>query len=167
MFRRVVFFVICLFSALPAAALPLGTPQGAVLLTVSGDVPETNSPEGAAFDLHMLEALGTTSFTTTTIWTEGPQRFTGVSLHDLVSALGLSEGKLRAVAINDYSAEIPVEDAVPDGPIIAWARNGSLMSVRDKGPLWVVYPYDLNPDYRSEIIFARSIWQLNRIVVEP
>ncbi|WP_353473239.1 oxidoreductase [Salipiger sp. H15] len=147
--------------------MPLGEPQGQVLLTVSGNVPVKNQPEGAAFDLHMLEALGTTTFTTTTIWTEGPQRFTGVSLHDLVTALEVTGGTLTAVAINEYSADIPVEDAAEGGPIIAWARNGSLMSVRDKGPLWIVYPYDEHPEYRSEIIFARSIWQLNRIVVGP
>ncbi|MBE9638998.1 molybdopterin-dependent oxidoreductase [Salipiger mangrovisoli] len=167
MFRWVAFYVFCLIPALAASAMPLEKPEGAVLLTVSGAVPVTNSPEGAAFDLHMLEALGTTSFTTNTIWTEGPQRFTGVSLHDLITALQVTEGKLRAVAINEYSAEIPLDDAVSEGPIIAWARNGSLMSVRDKGPLWIVYPYDDHPEYRSEIIFARSIWQLNRIVVEP
>jgi hypothetical protein len=32
--------------------------------------------------------------------------------------------------------------------------------VRDKGPLWVVYPYDSKPDYQSELIYVRSIWQL-------
>ncbi len=167
MFRWVACCVFFLCNALPALAMPLGNPQGTVLLTVTGEVPVKNSPEGAAFDLHMLEALGTTSFTTTTIWTEGPQRFTGVSLHDLLSALDVTGGSIKAVAINEYSTEIPLEDAVPEGPIIAWARNGSLMSVRDKGPLWLVYPFDDHPEYRSEIIFARSIWQLSRIVVEP
>lgn len=167
MFRWVALCVFCWLSAIPALAIPLGEPQGPVLLTVSGEVPVTNSPDGATFDLHMLEALGTTSFTTTTIWTEGPQRFTGVSLHDLVTALEVTEGTLRAVAINEYSAEIPISDAVRGGPIIAWARNGSLMGVRDMGPLWVVYPYDDRNEYRSEIIFARSIWQLSRIIVEP
>jgi hypothetical protein len=38
------------------------------------------------------------------------------------------------------------------------------MSVRDKGPLWVIYPYD-SDDYRSEVIYSRSIWQLDRLEV--
>jgi hypothetical protein len=29
--------------------------------------------------------------------------------------------------------------------------------------LWIVYPYDRSPDYQSETIYARSIWQLRRI----
>ncbi|RYH00603.1 oxidoreductase, partial [Salipiger sp. IMCC34102] len=39
------------------------------------------------------------------------------------------------------------------------------MQVRDKGPLWIVYPYDDTPEYRSEVIYSRSIWQLDRIEV--
>ena len=54
---------------------------------------------------------------------------------------------------------------VQDGPILAYLNDGEEMPVRDKGPLWVVYPYDLNASYQSEVIYSRSIWQLDRIVV--
>ena len=43
--------------------------------------------------------------------------------------------------------------------------NGEIMSLRDKGPLWVIYPYDQNAAYRSEVTYSRSIWQLDRIEV--
>jgi hypothetical protein len=56
---------------------------------------------------------------------------------------------------------------VTGGPIVAFARNGAPMPLRDKGPLWIVYPYDSNPDYQSELIYSRSIWQLDRIEVRP
>ena len=39
------------------------------------------------------------------------------------------------------------------------------MSVREKGPIWVIYPYDHDADYRTDTIFSRSIWQLDRIDV--
>ena len=58
-----------------------------------------------------------------------------------------------------------VEDAVEGGPIIAYRLNGDRMSVRDKGPLWVVYPYDSDQVYQTEVIYSRSIWQLYRIDV--
>ena len=149
----------------PASAQELGTPEGDVILTVSGAISVTNSGDTAVFDLAMLEALGVTTFTTSTPWTEGEEEFTGVSLMALLAALDLEDGTLAATAINDYAVEIPVSDAVEGGPIIAYARNGEAMSVRDKGPLWVVYPYDANADYQSELIYSRSIWQLDRIVV--
>jgi hypothetical protein len=112
-----------------------------------------------------LEEIGIASFQTTTIWTDGIQEFTGTPLNVLVAALGLEEGAMQAIAANDYAVEVPLSDAVEDGPIIAFLRNGEPMTLRDNGPLWLVYPYDHNSDYQSEIIYARSIWQLERIVM--
>ena len=114
-----------------------------------------------------LEEIDNANVETTTIWTEGAQSFTGVSLFRLMEELGVSEGTLLASAINDYTVEVPVSDAVEGGPIIAYQLNGSHMSVRDKGPLWLVYPYDGDPKYQSEVIYSRSIWQLDRIVLVP
>ncbi|RYH00523.1 oxidoreductase, partial [Salipiger sp. IMCC34102] len=79
--------------------------------------------------------------------------------------LEVDGGTLLATAINDYTVEIPVSDAVEGGPIIAYQMDGAEMQVRDKGPLWIVYPYDDTPEYRSEVIYSRSIWQLDRIEV--
>jgi hypothetical protein len=58
-----------------------------------------------------------------------------------------------------------MSDAVEGGPIVAYLMNGEEMSIRDKGPLWVIYPYDSDADFRSEVVFTRSIWQLDRLVV--
>ena len=146
-----------------ATAQNLATPEGEIILTVSGALDTTNDGETAVFDLEMLQALDSTTIKTTTIWTDGTQVFQGVSLKVLLQKLGVEGGLLRATAINDYTVEIPVSDAVAGGPILAYLLNGESMSVRDKGPLWVIYPYDAKADYRSEVIYSRSIWQLDRI----
>lgn len=156
---------IAALTALPLAAQDLATPEGEVILTLSGEIGTTNAGDTAQFDLAMLEALGTETIETTTIWTEGTNTFEGVSLKALAEAAGIEGGTLRATAINDYAVEIPFEDAVEVGPIVAYRMNGAEMSVRDKGPLWIVYPYDSSADYRTEVIYSRSIWQLDRIVV--
>lgn len=161
----VLLFGLALFTAPGAQALePV---QGEVVLTVSGAIAKTNADAVAAFDIEMLEGLGTVTFDTSTIWTEGVQTFTGVQLADLLEAVGASGARLRAAAINDYAVEIPADDAVTGGPIVAFLRNGDRMSVRDKGPLWIIYPYDRSADYRSELVYSRSIWQLDRIEVLP
>jgi len=41
------------------------------------------------------------------------------------------------------------------------------MPVREKGPLWIIYPFDATNAYRTESHYARSIWQLERIDVRP
>ncbi|MBD1204957.1 MAG: molybdopterin-dependent oxidoreductase [Rhodobacteraceae bacterium] len=152
-------------AALEAAADPLPVPSGDVVLTITGSIAETNADDVARFDLAMLQDLTATRIETTTIWTEGPQVFEGVSLIALIDALGAEGSVIAASALNDYTVEIPLSDAIPGGPILAYAQNGEPLSVRDKGPLWVVYPYDSKPEYQSEVIYARSIWQVKRMEI--
>ena len=148
--------------AVPATAQDLTVPSGEVILTVSGKIGAPNAGDRLILDRDMLMALPATTIETSTIWTEGVHRFTGVSLADLTQALSVKEGTLRATAINDYTVEIPMTDAVEGGPIIAYLMDGDAMSVREKGPLWVIYPYDSNSAYRSEVRYARSIWPIQR-----
>lgn len=166
-FRHFRLGALAALALLPAsfAAAELAAPTGEVVLTVSGLIGTTNGDGTATFDMAMLEALPVTEFVTATIWTDGPQTFTGVSLHDLLAAVDASGGNVHATAINDYAVDIPAADAVAGGPIVAYRLNGETMSVRDKGPLWIIYPFDLVPEYQSEVTYSRSIWQLDRIEI--
>ena len=157
------FSVLCIgLAAGPGAAF--SPPEGPVILTVTG-VP--GSPAPVAFDLALLEALPVVEFTTTTIWTDGPQRFAGVPLAALLAHLGIEDGTVRAIAANDYAVEIPVSSVTETTPILAYMQNDAPMSRRDRGPIWVVYPYDSDPSFRTEVIYSRSIWQLDRIELMP
>jgi len=143
-------------------------PEGDVLLSVTiTDSANTDAKHARyLFDRTALEVLPKDSFETSTIWTEGLQRFEGVRLHALVQELGISDGTLWLTAINDYMVEMPVSELRADGALLAHTRNGAPMTARDKGPLWVVFPYDENPRWQTETVYARSIWQLDRIEVE-
>ncbi|MEM6564988.1 MAG: oxidoreductase [Pseudomonadota bacterium] len=149
------------------AAVVLASPASAedVILTVSGAVEVSSESDSWTFDLDALRAMPVESFETTTIWTEGAQTFEGVPLVALLDHVGAAEGTLRAIALNDYAVTIPTTDAVENGPIVAYSRDGEEMSVRDKGPLWIIYPFDDNETYQSEDYYSRSIWQLDRIEV--
>ena len=165
------------FAALLCAALlamaptvkagDLPAPEGEVLLTVTGAPGATNAGEEARFDRAMLEALGTRTIRTTTPWTDGAQSFRGTPLAALLERLGIEDGELMATAVNDYSVTIPVESVADTRPMIAFERNGRAMSLRNKGPLWIVYAYDSDPALRSKVIYSRSIWQLDRLHAAP
>ena len=163
--KTVLGIVAALGIASVGIAQEVGQPTGDIILTITGDIDVTNADDALVFDYEMFAALEAETFETTTIWTDGSHRFQGVSLKTLADIVGATEGAFLATGINDYTVEIPVSDAVAGGPIVAYLFDDKVMSVRDKGPLWVIYPYDNSADYRSEVVYSRSIWQLDRIEV--
>ena len=155
--------VLALSLGSPALANPLPPPDGRVILTIS----EPGATEPARFDLGLIDTLPQRQTVTVTPWYEGPQTFSGPLLSDLMAAAGVSGSALRVIAINDYAATIPWTDIETIPVILAVRHNGATMSVRDKGPLFVIYPFDERPELRDEVYFSRSVWQVNRIEVVP
>jgi hypothetical protein len=148
-----------------AAAEALPTPSGKPILVVSGNIAQANADGEARFDRDMLEALGTVTFETTTPWDKERVRFEGVPLGRLLDRIGASGSRLVAVALNDYSAELPVEDARRYGVILALRRNGEYMPVQNRGPLFIVYNFDSDPELKSQKFYSRSVWQVARLEV--
>jgi len=87
-------------------------------------------------------------------------------LRDLMEYLKATGNTLQATAINDYAIDIPIEDFQEHDVIIAYKMNGKVMSIRDKGPLWIIYPWSDTPSLRSELYHSRSIWQLIKISIK-
>ena len=152
-------------TPLPSFADDLPLPVGPVVLTVSGNIANTNVDDTAQFDLAMLDALAQRETVTETPWYDGAQAFSGPLATAILDAVGAKGSLITVRAINEYSAEIPVADLVDNPVIFASRLNGEILSVRDKGPLFVIYPFDLTPDLYNEVYFGRSVWQVNTISV--
>ena len=152
--------------AAPAWAEPLPVPVGKPILTVSGHIDVTNRGDLAEFDRASLEALGTVSFTTTTPWYKEPVTFEGVPLARLVERLGARGETIVATALNDYSGEIPMEDVRNRQVILALKRDGRYMPVSDKGPLFIVYDFDHDPEAKKHKYYSRSVWQVVRLTIQ-
>lgn len=166
-FLMAVSLAVAVVTAAAAQAEPLLPPIGDVVLTINGQMAQTNAASAALFDLDMLRGIGAVTFSTSTPWTVGVQDFTGVPLNQLLSRIGANPANLKISAINEYEVEVPASDAVNDGPILAWAQNGKLLSLREKGPLWLIYPFDSKKEYQTEEIQARAVWQVVQIDLLP
>ena len=153
-------------GATRAMAASLAKPTGKVILTVSGLISNTNTGEKAEFDMPMIEALGTVSFTTKTPWYKDPVTFTGVPMDKLMEAVGSKGTSVTVTALNDYATDIPTEDFKTHPVILATKRDGNYMPVRDKGPLFIVYNYDSKPELQHQRFYSRSAWQVARMVVK-
>ncbi|MGO1119928.1 molybdopterin-dependent oxidoreductase [Rhodovibrionaceae bacterium A322] len=158
--------LIIALSTTTALAEQLPTPTGKVLLTVSGNIEHTNGDGVASFDREMLMALGSHSLTVETPWTEGANTFKGPLVKDLLSRVGARGKTIMATAINDYQTEIPVEDAQTYNIILAMEHNGKVLTVRNRGPLWVIFPWSEHSELQTEMYYARSIWQLKSLSID-
>lgn len=129
------------------------------------DYSDGSGRQAVGLTMQDLKELPAAGFKTTTIWTEGKQRFDGVWLKDLAAHLGFDKGRIELTALNEYMMEMDVADIGTSEALIAYARNGEAMPAREKGPLWMVFPYDRDSKFRTEAAFALSIWQLDRITL--
>jgi hypothetical protein len=151
-------------AAQPASAA-LAAPTAAPVLSVGGRIQRRNQGERAVFDMPMLEALPQRDIVARTPWYAEPRKFTGPLLRDLLERVAADGRSVRAIALNDYRVDIPVEDARRFDVIIARLLDDRPMPVREKGPLFVMYPFDAHPELRTAIHFSRCIWQLRALEV--
>lgn len=141
----------------PAAKAP-------VLLTISGAL-KAGPGKTVQLDLAQLSALPQQQLHTQTPWYPAPRTFSGPLLQDVLNLVGVQGQTLEARAINDYKVSIPVSDAARFKPVLALQIDGKPIALRDKGPLFIVYPYDSDPQLRSSVYYSRSIWQLKALEV--
>lgn len=162
-------FVASLACWVPISALAqtpaLAMPQGTVLLEADGAIHRRNAGTTAQFDLAMLDALPQTSFSTTTIWTEGMVSFSGPALMSVLDSIEAEPGQITAIAANEYSIALSPDTVDASYPILATRKNGLPFSLRDSGPIWLIYPFDSYEKYRNDLIYSQSVWQLIRLRV--
>lgn len=162
--RRTLALSAALLLCVPTWAIQ--PPAGTVILTISGKVGATNQAGAAAFDLAMLEALPQRSFVTSTPWYKEPTKFSGPLLRDVLAAAKANGVTLEATALNDYKTSIPIEDARQFDVIVAHRINDQPISVRTKGPLFIIYPFDTTPELKTAKYYGRSAWQLKSLKVD-
>jgi hypothetical protein len=131
-----------------------------VLLSVSGALTHANDNGAATFDMALLATLPQHSFSTKTPWFPQPHKFTGVLVRDLLEAVGSRAGTTRAVALNDYRADMPTEELIKNGAMIAYLFDDQPMPVREKGPLVIIFPFSDRPELRTAVHYSRAVWQL-------
>jgi hypothetical protein len=162
LFRRRILLAAPLLGLAPRA-MALDAPTGPVVLSISGAVSRANHEGRADFDLAMLERLPQHSIATETPWYSGVRTFSGPLLRDVMAAAGARGTSARLVALNDYRVDMPIDDPERYDVIVARQLDGKPMSVREKGPLFVMYPFDTQVQLRNAVYFSRCIWQLRSI----
>ena len=159
-----IFLALAALCAGTSQVLPVRADNGKPILIVTGNVNNGNGP--VRFSLSSLEMLGVVAVETKTPWHNQKVRFEGVPMSVLMKEVGAKGDVVEAHALNDYSTMIPVEDFRKFNVILATRKNGVPMPVRDNGPLFIIYPYDSDPDLQSQRYYGRSAWQVKELKVK-
>jgi hypothetical protein len=158
---------VTLTLATTASAETLPAPEGRPFLEITGKISAVNASEQTArFDRALLESLGTTTLQTSTPWTDGRPVFEGVLMRDLLKRVGARGETVTVVALNDYKVTLPVADFEKYPVLLAYKMNGEALKVRDKGPLWIIYPQDDYTELKDRSVHRKWAWQIKEFRVE-
>lgn len=146
-----------LLLPLLAPAMALEPAKGAVVLTITGDIEDTNRPPSqetedpffayhersftaaAEFDRAMLESLGTHSITIEVPGVIPSVELEGPWLSDVLEAVG-GEGKdITVLALDGYASEISAADIEEFDWLLALKQDGRYLGIGQHGPTWLVY----------------------------
>jgi len=101
-----------------------------------------------------------------TNWT-GSELWEGPLLTDVLKKTGIRGSTIRVFAYDDYSQEIPLAFIKKYEPILAYRENGRELTLKDFGPLFIIFPRDR---YRKELSTIsntrRFVFQIRRIEVQ-
>ena len=151
--------------AVTAFAGTVANSNGKIILTISGKIQSTQDGQQAKFDLKQLQKLPSDTFTLQTRWDSDVHKYHGPLLSAVLKEVGIQGKQLRLRALNDYTIDVDVAYIEKYQPILAWQVDGKTMSVRNKGPLWLLLPHDKYPELNDEVHTGRMIWQLSHIEV--
>jgi hypothetical protein len=146
---------------------PVPPPAGPVILTIRGNIENTNVDDTLQFDMATLERLGLVEYSVDDKQAEGGEAlFRGVLIDQLLAVAGAAADAttLNTVALNDYGVEIPITDVRTYPVLLATAVDGERMDVARYGPTRVIYPYGFY-DLDETVYDPRWIWQLATIEV--
>ncbi|WP_228744395.1 putative pterin-binding protein [Marinobacter salsuginis] len=127
----------------------------------------TSGASTLVLDRNELESFPQTTFSTTSPYFDGEVQFSGPTLERVLETFGVSgQSQITLTALNNYKVTGSLEELLSLDAIIATRRESKTMSVRDRGPFWVILPLSERPELDTEDFHRYMVWQLSGIELE-
>ena len=118
-------------------------------------------------DLRRLPARHVRTALPASMGMAGASEWEGVALSELATIGGGAPRSLVLTALNAYAVRVPAQDLTRYDPLLAYRRDGQDLTVRNKGPLILIYPFDRFPvELNTQTYINRTIWQVHEIVLD-
>lgn len=163
-------------SAATAFAGNMAAPEGRVLVTLAGDLPQANTTplkpkavnisgfmdisydKAVAFDEAMLAGLAQHEIDAQILDSAAPVTYSGPRLSDVMASAGAEGRMAMPMALDGFTAEIPWELITTHEPILATHANGVPLEIGKLGPAMVVFPVvadaELYDSFHAKEVFA-------------
>lgn len=162
--------ILVIAAANDAGSQSNGSPKGMVILTIAGDISQTNrgpmnEKQDAFFKYHeiefdrayqldqaILDRLKQGSVKVNPPQRDGPVVLRGALLSEVFKLVGADEGaSIRTVALDGFSTEISAEQLKAHDWILVSTVDGNPLVIGAEGPLWMVYtPSKINVSEKEE-----------------
>lgn len=132
------------------------------ILTLTDSAGQTRN-----FSLPDIERLGTYRLYTETFWPGEGGNYEGVLLKDLLATVNI-EGvdAILVEAIDGYAQSLPRRDWERWPTLVATRKEGQPMTVRNKGPLRIIFPMESDPELQNRDMGAHWVWMIRFIAPE-
>jgi hypothetical protein len=115
-------------------------------------------------EIESLEAWG--ELETETPWTDQSTRYEGIPFRTLIPPETPLDGKeVRLLARNGYLIEVPLSTILKGDGFLAFKADGKWMRLRDKGPVWLIFPFSQHPELNDGEYRRIAVWMLEEIDV--
>lgn len=169
--------LLTLLATAPTIAADMKSPNGAVVLTIAGNIAHTNRDgfdpkrdgflkyhdrkfeRALQFDIAMLDALGNRSFKIAYSGWGETVTFSGPRLTDVLKAAGWRGDAITTLALDGFGTKITKADLEAHDWVLATRANGKPLGIGQRGPLWLVFdpPGDRDATEKEE---AQWPWAL-------
>lgn len=141
--------------------------QDHIVLTVSWADSRTTPVKFALKDLEKLERKDYLTAIPPSLGVSGRHDWQGIPVSAVLEAAKAQHySRLRVTALDGYEVYIPVSDLTSFNPILAYRKDSQYIGILDKGPLFLIYPFDSSPKLQTMEYINRTIWQVSAIVLK-
>ena len=104
------------------------------------------------------------SISTNTPWHDDIAKYTGITIQNFLDQYKNGEfSEISISAMNGYAVDADIRTFVNAGAMLVWLMNDAPISVHNKGPIVVIFPWSQNGSLREDIFTSLAVWHVNSI----
>ena len=116
-----------------------------------------------------LDNLTQHTITTHSPYYKGEVEFSGPKLVDVLSSVADTavedNARISLHALNNYFVRTTIGDLKGVDALLATRKHGERLSIRERGPFWIILPLSDRQELDSEQFHRLMVWQLHKVGV--